>query len=578
MKSTPVEAGGTPRDLSPRLVVLLAALLAVAIVSWLAPGLGPIVAPPAMAVGYGVAGWLISREGGRRRDDESPAWRLVGAGLISGSVGVVLLAVVTLVDPNAPAFGPVDVFFLGAYALIVAGLWRLPHVARDAASRYRVFLDGLIGGVSLAALLWVTVDLGSLVEWGNTTSPWTIVIGSLYPLLDLAAFVAVMIVVVRRSSLRFDIRLVFLAAGILLQATADIIYLHESHDLAVVGSPAFLEIQPPFAIFLLAACSFIVTGALIHRRPAPREFADRTAPWWTLIAPYSTAVLLVILLMVEVTQQQLTETTTALLYATLVVGALVVIRQTIAIRENRALVERQRAALVSSISHELRTPLTAMVGFLEVMDEMADDLSPDDKQEMMGVVRQQASYMTRIVTDLVMLARGSLDQMDLHRAPEDVTRIAYAAVASVEGGADGTEVVAPDHLVARVDADRIQQAVVNLITNAIRYGGSRRIVRMNDEGGNLAIEVHDDGPGVPKKFELTIWERFERGPNRLNATVPGSGIGLAVVDAIARSHGGTARYRPSELLGGACFSITVPDAVVAAGSLTEASPVGNVVG
>ncbi len=77
----------------------------------------------------------------------------------------------------------------------------------------------------------------------------------------------------------------------------------------------------------------------------------------------------------------------------------------------------------------------------------------------------------------------------------------------------------------------------------------------------LVIEVHDDGPGVPKKYELTMWDRFERGPNRLNATVPGSGIGLAIVDIIARSHGGSASYRQSELLGGACFSIEIPDAV-----------------
>lgn len=577
MRSTPAETGGVQRELTPLLGVALAALLAVALVSWLAPQLGPMVAPPAMAVGYGVAGWLISREGGRRRDDEAPAWRLVGAGLISGSVGVVVLALITLVDRRAPAFGPVDVFFLAAYALIVAGLWRLPHVARDAASRYRVFLDGLIGGVSLAALLWVGA-LDYLLDWSEATPLWTIVIGSLYPLLDLAAFVAVMIVVVRRSSFRFDMRLMFLGAGILLQATADIIFLRESHEMAMTGSPAFLDIQPPFAIFLLAASAFLLTGAFIHRRPAPREFADRTAPWWTLVAPYSAAVVLVVALMVRVFgTPDLDESTTALLYATLVVGGLVVARQTIAIRENRALVERQRAALVSSISHELRTPLTAMVGFLEVLDEMGDDLSSADKREMMAVVRQQAGYMTRIVTDLVMLARGSLDQMDLHRAPEDMTRIAHAAVASVEGGADGTELAAPARLIARVDADRIQQALVNLITNAIRYGGSRRIVRLDDENGDLVIEVHDDGPGVPKKFELTIWERFERGPNRLNATVPGSGIGLAVVDAIARSHGGQSGYRPSGLLGGACFTITIPGAAVPADEAMDSSPVGNAV-
>jgi signal transduction histidine kinase len=66
---------------------------------------------------------------------------------------------------------------------------------------------------------------------------------------------------------------------------------------------------------------------------------------------------------------------------------------------------------------------------------------------------------------------------------------------------------------------------------------------------------------VPKKHELTIWERFERGENRYNANVPGSGIGLAMVRNIAESHGGTASYRRSKRLGGACFVVDLPGRV-----------------
>jgi len=75
------------------------------------------------------------------------------------------------------------------------------------------------------------------------------------------------------------------------------------------------------------------------------------------------------------------------------------------------------------------------------------------------------------------------------------------------------------------------------------------------------LEIHDDGPGVPRRHEVRVWERFERGPNRLNAAVPGSGIGLAIVEAIAKSHGGSAEYRLSDELGGACFSVTLPGRV-----------------
>jgi two-component system sensor histidine kinase RstB len=97
-----------------------------------------------------------------------------------------------------------------------------------------------------------------------------------------------------------------------------------------------------------------------------------------------------------------------------------------------------------------------------------------------------------------------------------------------------------------------------LTTNAIRYGGGRVDVVARVEQGTVIIEVHDDGPGVPTKHEFTIWEQFERGAHRLDATRPGSGIGLAIVRAVARAHGGRTGYSRSDRLGGACFSVILP--------------------
>ena len=240
------------------------------------------------------------------------------------------------------------------------------------------------------------------------------------------------------------------------------------------------------------------------------------------------------------------------------------LRQTAAIRENRDLVESQRATLVSSISHELRTPLTAMVGFLGLLadPEVGPRLTADERAEMLSTVYAQSTYMSRIVHDLVMLARGNLDLIELRKSPTDVRDLVSSSVASVDGGRQELIVDVADGLQALVDADRVRQIIVNMLSNANRYGGDKVAVIARAENSTLHIDVHDDGPGVPKKFELTIWDQFERGPNRLNATVPGSGIGLAVVNAIARSHGGSADYRQSERLGGACFSITIPRAVI----------------
>jgi signal transduction histidine kinase len=83
------------------------------------------------------------------------------------------------------------------------------------------------------------------------------------------------------------------------------------------------------------------------------------------------------------------------------------------------------------------------------------------------------------------------------------------------------------------------------------------------ENRDLIFEVHDNGAGVPTRFEAMIWQHFERGAHRLDAIKPGLGIGLSIVQAVAESHGGRADYRASERLGGACFSLTIPGCVVA---------------
>jgi two-component system sensor histidine kinase AdeS len=219
---------------------------------------------------------------------------------------------------------------------------------------------------------------------------------------------------------------------------------------------------------------------------------------------------------------------------------------------------------VSSISHELRTPLTAIVGFLDVMTDEEAGIGEAEHRELTGVIHEQARHMSRIVSDLILLARGSPDELTLKESPVPVAELVKTAVRSVEKKATSLTIEVEAHLQAMIDVGRVQQVIVNLLTNAVRYGEGRSLIVVRREGTDLAIEVHDNGPGVPKKFELAVWERFERGPNRLNANTPGSGIGLAVVDAITKAHGGDTGYRQSERLGGACFRVVLPDRVLAA--------------
>jgi hypothetical protein len=245
-----------------------------------------------------------------------------------------------------------------------------------------------------------------------------------------------------------------------------------------------------------------------------------------------------------------------LLASVIIVGLLVITRQAVAILDNRATIEEQRDLLVTTISHELRTPLTAVVGYVDLLGE--DRRLDRDQRTMLSIIHEQADYMSTIVSDLIMLARGTDGGLELDVEPVAVADLAAASIHASGIGPETVEVEGATDLVAFVDRARMQQVLVNLLTNAARYGGDRRRLRIVSDGSQVTFEVHDNGPGVPRRHEVRVWERFDRGPNRLNATIPGSGIGLAVVAAIADAHGGSTAYRTSEILGGACFSVTLP--------------------
>jgi signal transduction histidine kinase len=92
----------------------------------------------------------------------------------------------------------------------------------------------------------------------------------------------------------------------------------------------------------------------------------------------------------------------------------------------------------------------------------------------------------------------------------------------------------------------------------MRYGRSEILITAAGQGPAVVFAVHDNGEGVPPKFQSDMWGRFERGLHKDNSSVPGSGIGLSVAKDLVTAHGGNIIYRTSELLGGACFEFTIP--------------------
>jgi signal transduction histidine kinase len=361
-----------------------------------------------------------------------------------------------------------------------------------------------------------------------------------------------MLVLLRRSAFRFDARIALFTVGIFAQVFGDIIFLAAGH------SGSFEDAEPLYVVNLLAIAAFFGSALMLDGRSEVREYADRNPPLWTVIAPYLPAVGMLAMFVIETYIVGDGQAESVLLAGTILVGLLVIARQGVAIVENRADIEQQRDALVSTISHELRTPLTSVVGFASLLEEADGTVDPGEQRRMVTIIRQQADHMSRIVADLIMLARGVGNDLRLTVEGVPMVDLVDRSIESSGLPPESVDVECPWDLTAFVDPGRIQQVLSNLLTNAERYGGDRRLVRVVADGADLIIEVHDDGDGIPRRYEVRVWDRFERGPNRFNSSVPGSGIGLSIVLAIAAAHGGTAKYRRSERLGGACFEVRLP--------------------
>jgi two-component system sensor histidine kinase BaeS len=235
-----------------------------------------------------------------------------------------------------------------------------------------------------------------------------------------------------------------------------------------------------------------------------------------------------------------------------VLGFLILGRLLLIVAEDRRLVEEDRKTLISIVSHELRTPLTAVDGYLDIVLGDWNGLADDDKRQMIAIAHEQARLVTRIVTDLVETSRDKLHSTKLRLELVDVGELMRQVIGQLEGGSRFQH-LEPDCLVAG-DRIRMTQILTNLFSNAERYGQDEQIVGVvRHDGTEIEIAVHDGGPGVPRQHRERIWEAFERGNHRFDASIPGSGLGLAIVRSLVDAHGGTAGYRESEILGGACF-------------------------
>lgn len=226
--------------------------------------------------------------------------------------------------------------------------------------------------------------------------------------------------------------------------------------------------------------------------------------------------------------------------------------------------ENLRRDFVANVSHELRTPLTSIKGFLETL--LAGAMrSPDRARDFLERMDQDVSRLSRLIDDLLDLARiesGALPmnmkELDLAGEIQKVLNIFQPRLEEKKISILNT----PDENISRLvlaDPDRLEQVLVNLLDNAIKFSKPQGRIKLSAEKtpeNFIRVSIEDSGPGIPQEDIARIFERFYRVDKARNRGEGGTGLGLAIVKHIIEAHGGevSCESLPGR---GACFSFTL---------------------
>jgi len=241
-------------------------------------------------------------------------------------------------------------------------------------------------------------------------------------------------------------------------------------------------------------------------------------------------------------------------------GAVIVFNDVTELRR----LETIRRDFVANVSHELKTPVTSLKGFVETLRDGAID-RVEDARRFLGIMARQIDRLNTIIEDLLLLSRLEQDG-EMRSISFEERRLAEVLNSAIEvcgprAAAKGipVRVSCPDTLIARVDHHLLEQAVVNLVDNAIKYSEPQHPVSVTAEqtGDDIIIRVADQGCGIPAEHLGRLFERFYRVDRARSRKLGGTGLGLAIAKHIAQVHGGSVSVE-SMVGQGSVFSIHLP--------------------
>jgi len=261
------------------------------------------------------------------------------------------------------------------------------------------------------------------------------------------------------------------------------------------------------------------------------------------------------------------------------IGVLIVLHDVTRLRH----LENVRRDFVANVSHELRTPITSIKGFVEtLLEDGLDD--QDNARRFLGIVLRQVNRLDAIINDLLLLSRierGNDDQR-IETDPEPLIQVLQVAWETCEKKAHDKSiriaVDCPFDLVAKINAPLLEQAVINLIDNAIKYSDTGATVRVSavKEQSGAVIRVMDNGRGIAANHLPRLFERFYTVDKARSRELGGTGLGLAIVKHIMSAHQGSVHVQ-STVGRGSTFTLRLPLSTPSVGEPPDVEPLASVV-
>ncbi len=224
---------------------------------------------------------------------------------------------------------------------------------------------------------------------------------------------------------------------------------------------------------------------------------------------------------------------------------------------------RAKDVFLATVSHELRTPLHSILGWVRLLDEGGSD--PETVQRGLQTIARNAQMQVQMIDDILDMTRVVSGKLRLELGPVDLANVVRRAFDSAKPSADAKQLdvqllLCPDPCGIQGDADRLQQAVANLLNNAIKFTPPRGRIQIElcRAGGDLRLSIEDSGKGIDPRFLPHVFDRFRQAEEATSQRQSGLGLGLALVRSIVTAHGGSVHARSAGEGQGATFTVVLP--------------------